>query len=34
MNQSLIAACLITFAVLFAAFIITMERIMDRKDRK
>ena len=32
MNQPLIAACLGTFAVLFAAFIIIMERILDKRE--
>ena len=31
MNQSLIMACLSTFVVLFAAFIIILERILDKK---
>ena len=31
MNQSLIIACLSTFIVVFAAFIIILERILDRK---
>ena len=34
MNQPLIAACLTTFAILFAAFIIIMERILDRKEEE
>ena len=32
MNQPLIAASLSTFAVLFAAFIIIMERILDKRE--
>lgn len=32
MNQPLIAACLTTFVVLFAAFIIILERIIDRRE--
>ena len=32
MNQPLIAACLSTFAVLFAAFIIIMERVLDKRE--
>ena len=31
MNQPLIKACLSTFVVLFAAFIIILERILDKK---
>ena len=31
MNQPLIIACLSTFVVLFAAFIIILERILDKK---
>ena len=31
MNQPLIMACLSTFVVLFTAFIIILERILDRK---
>lgn len=31
MNQPLIMACLSTFVVLFAAFIIILERILDKK---
>ena len=31
MNQPLIMACLSTFIVVFAAFIIILERILDRK---
>ena len=31
MNQPLIIACLSTFIVLFAAFIIILERILDKK---
>ena len=31
MNQPLIMACLSTFVVLFAAFIIIIERILDKK---
>ena len=32
MNQPLIAVCLTTFVVLFAAFIIILERIIDRRE--
>ena len=31
MNQPLIMACLSTFVVLFAAFIVIIERILDKK---
>jgi hypothetical protein len=31
MNQPLMMACLSTFVVLFAAFIIILERILDKK---
>ena len=31
MNQPLIMVCLSTFVVLFAAFIIILERILDKK---
>ena len=31
MNQPFIMACLSTFVVLFAAFIIILERILDKK---
>ena len=31
MNQPLIMACLSTFVVLFAAFIIILEKILDKK---
>ena len=32
MNQPLIAACLTTFVVLFTAFIVVLERILDRRE--
>ena len=31
MNQPLIMACLSTFVVLFAAFIVILEKILDKK---
>ena len=34
MNQPLIMACLTTFVVSFAAFIIILERILDRKEEE
>ena len=32
MNQPLIMACLSTFVVLFTAFIIILERILDKRE--
>ena len=34
MNQPLIAACLTTFVVSFAAFIVILEKILDRREEE
>lgn len=34
MNQPLLMACLSTFIVLFAAFIIIIERVLDKREEE